>query len=176
MIRSSLKDVFKSEVTNAIRLIQGSHIIIDKLYDEDKAYILQQPDKRIVFIIPYLEKYSLIGTTEVEVNSAINPCITSEEKDYLIESINRFSAKKIKEQDILWSYSGVRPLIQDSTDSMSKNSRDYHLDVQLDLEKLIHIYGGKLTTYRKLSEKVMEELTPYLPNTKTKNWTATKQL
>ena len=102
--------------------------------------------------------------------------ITSEEKNYLIESINRFSAKKIKEQDILWSYSGVRPLIQDSTDSMSKNSRDYHLDVQLDSEKLIHIYGGKLTTYRKLSEKVMEELTPYLPNTKTKNWTATKQL
>jgi glycerol-3-phosphate dehydrogenase len=175
MIGSSLKDVFKSEVSNTIRLIQGSHIIIDKLYDEDKAYILQQPDKRIVFIIPYLEKYSLIGTTEVEVNSAINPCITSEEKNYLIESINRFSAKKIKEQDILWSYSGVRPLIQDSTASMSKNSRDYHLDVQLDLEKLIHIYGGKLTTYRKLSEKTVDHIDSFFQK-KHHRWTGEKKL
>jgi len=175
MIRSSLKDVFKSEVTNAIRLIQGSHIIIDKLYDEDKAYILQQPDKRIVFIIPYLEKYSLIGTTEIEVNSALNPCITSEEKNYLIESINRFSAKKIKEQDILWSYSGVRPLIQDSTDSMSKNSRDYHLDVQLDSEKLIHIYGGKLTTYRKLSEKTVDHIDSFFQK-KHHHWTGLQKL
>ena len=124
----------------------------------------------------YLEKYSLIGTTEVEVNSAINPCITSEEKDYLIESINRFSAKKIKEQDILWSYSGVRPLIQDSTDSMSKNSRDYHLDNQLNSERLIHIYGGKLTTYRKLSEKVLIDLKKFLPKTKKGPWTDKKRL
>ena len=162
MIEGAFRDIFKREVKNSIRLIQGSHIITNKLYEEDKAYILQQPDKRIVFIIPYLERFSLIGTTEVEVSSAINPKITSQEKKYLIECINRFSAKKIQEQDILWSYSGVRPLIQDSSESMTKNSRDYHLDNQLNSERLIHIYGGKLTTYRKLSEKTVDYIDVFL--------------
>lgn len=175
MIGSAFKDVFHREIKNSIRLIQGSHIVTNKLYEEDKAYILQQPDKRIVFIIPYLEKYSLIGTTEVEVNSAINPQITSEEKKYLIECVNRFSIRKIKEDDIIWSYAGVRPLIQDSSESISKNSRDYHLDIQLDSEKLINIYGGKLTTYRKLSEKTVDHIDIFFQK-KTHHWTGRNNL
>ena len=175
MIEGAFRDIFKREVGNSIRLIQGSHIITNKLYEEDKAYILQQPDKRIVFVIPYLEKFSLIGTTEIEVSSAINPKITPQEKKYLIECVNRFSDKKIQEQDILWSYSGVRPLIQDSSESITKNSRDYHLDNQLNSERLIHIYGGKLTTYRKLSEKTVDYIDAFF-HKKLHHWTGHKKL
>ena len=154
-----------------------SHIITKKLYDEDIAFTLQNDDNRIVFVIPYKEEFSLIGTTEVDVNTPDNPSISDDEKIYLINSINNHFVKQISQVDIIDTYSGIRPLIEDFKEA-SKVSRDYVFDLNIQNigSPLLNIYGGKLTTYRKLSEKVMEELTPYLPDTKTKNWTATKQL
>ena len=175
MISNTFENVLPIKSYYPIRLIQGSHIVVKKLYKENKSYILQQPDKRIVFIIPYLDKYSLIGTTELEVESATKPQITNEEREYLIKCVNRFAKDKLSSKDILWNYSGVRPLIVDKSKSISSNSRDYHLDVQLKTSRLINIFGGKLTTYRKLSEKTVDEIDKHLIN-KIKHWTHLKAL
>ena len=176
-INETVNNVLKINTNKSIRLVRGSHIITKKLYDEDIAFTLQNDDNRIVFVIPYKEEFSLIGTTEVDVNTPDNPSISDDEKIYLINSINNHFVKQISQVDIVDTYSGIRPLIEDFKEA-SKVSRDYIFDLNIQNigSPLLNIYGGKLTTYRKLSEKVMEELTPYLPDTKTKNWTATKQL
>jgi len=176
-INETVNNVLKINTNKSIRLVRGSHIITKKLYDEDIAFTLQNDDNRIVFVIPYKEEFSLIGTTEVDVNTPDNPSISDDEKIYLINSINNHFVKQISQADIIDTYSGIRPLIEDFKEA-SKVSRDYVFDLNIQNigSPLLNIYGGKLTTYRKLSEKVMEELTPYLPDTKTKNWTATKQL
>ncbi|MDC0192942.1 glycerol-3-phosphate dehydrogenase [Pelagibacteraceae bacterium] len=176
-INETVNNVLKINTNKSIRLVRGSHIITKKLYDEDVAFTLQNDDNRIVFVIPYKEDFSLIGTTEVDVNTPDNPSISDDEKIYLINSINNHFVKQISQVDIVDTYSGIRPLIEDFKEA-SKVSRDYVFDLNIQNigSPLLNIYGGKLTTYRKLSEKVMEELTPYLPNTSTKNWTATKQL
>ena len=176
-INETVNNVLKINTNKSIRLVRGSHIITKKLYDEDIAFTLQNDDNRIVFVIPYKEEFSLIGTTEVDVNTPDNPSISDDEKIYLINSINNHFVKQISQVDIVDTYSGIRPLIEDFKEA-SKVSRDYVFDLNIQKagSPLLNVYGGKLTTYRKLSEKVMEELTPYLPNTKTKNWTATKQL
>ena len=176
-INETVNNVLKINTNKSIRLVRGSHIITKKLYDEDIAFTLQNDDNRIVFVIPYKEEFSLIGTTEVDVNTPDNPSISDDEKIYLINSINNHFVKQISQVDIIDTYSGIRPLIEDFKEA-SKVSRDYVFDLNIQKagSPLLNIYGGKLTTYRKLSEKVMEELTPYLPGTKTKNWTATKQL
>ena len=175
--KNYFNNILKINVNKSIRLVRGSHIITKKLYEEDVAFTLQNDDNRIVFVIPYKEEFSLIGTTEVDVNTPDNPSISDDEKIYLINSINNHFVKQISQVDIVDTYSGIRPLIEDFKEA-SKVSRDYVFDLNIQKagSPLLNIYGGKLTTYRKLSEKVMEELTPYLPNTKTKNWTATKQL
>ena len=176
-INEIINNVLKVNAKKSIRLVRGSHIITKKLYDEEIAFTLQNDDDRIVFVIPYKDEFSLIGTTEVDVKSPDNPSISDEEKIYLINTINNHFIKQISQEDILDTFSGIRPLIEDFKDA-SKVTRDYIFDLNLENKNspLLNIYGGKLTTYRKLSEKVMEELTPYLPNTKTKNWTASKKL
>ena len=176
-INETVNNVLKINTNKSIRLVRGSHIITKKLYEEDVAFTLQNDDNRIVFVIPYKEEFSLIGTTEVDVNTPDNPSISDDEKIYLINSINSHFIKQISQVDIVDTYSGIRPLIEDFKEA-SKVSRDYVFDLNIQKagSPLLNIYGGKLTTYRKLSEKVMEELTPYLPDTKTKNWTASKQL
>ena len=176
-INEIINNVLKVNAKKSIRLVRGSHIITKKLYDEEIAFTLQNDDDRIVFVIPYKDEFSLIGTTEVDVKTPDNPSISDEEKIYLINTINNHFIKQISQEDILDTFSGIRPLIEDSREA-SKVTRDYVFDLNLEDKNspLLNIYGGKLTTYRKLSEKVMEELTPYLPNTKTKNWTASKKL
>jgi len=176
-INEIINNVLKVNAKKSIRLVRGSHIITKKLYDEEIAFTLQNDDDRIVFVIPYKDEFSLIGTTEVDVKSPDNPSISDEEKIYLINTINNHFIKQISQEDILDTFSGIRPLIEDFKDA-SKVTRDYIFDLNLENKNspLLNIYGGKLTTYRKLSEKVMEELTPYLPDTKTKNWTASKAL
>ena len=176
-INETVNNVLKINTKKSIRLVRGSHIITKKLYDEEVAFTLQNDDNRIVFVIPYKEEFSLIGTTEVDVNTPDNPAISDDEKIYLINSINNHFVKQISQVDIVDTYSGIRPLIEDFKEA-SKVSRDYvfDLNVQKNGSPLLNIYGGKLTTYRKLSEKVMEELIPYLPNTTNKNWTSSKKL
>ena len=176
-INEIVNNVIKVNANKSIRLVRGSHIIIRKLYEEEVAFTLQNDDNRIVFVIPYKNDYSLIGTTEVNVNTPDNPKISDEEKIYLINTINNHFVKQISQKDIVDTYSGIRPLIEDFKEA-TRVTRDYVFDLNLEHKNspLLNVYGGKLTTYRKLSEKVMEELTPYLPNTKIKNWTASKKL
>ena len=176
-INETVNNVLKINAKKSIRLVRGSHIITKKLYDEEVAFTLQNEDNRIVFVIPYKDEYSLIGTTEVDVNSPDNPSISDEEKVYLINTINNHFIRQISQEDIVDTYSGIRPLIEDFKEA-SKVTRDYVFDLNCEDNNvpLLNIYGGKLTTYRKLSEKVMEELSPYLPDTKTRNWTDSKPL
>ena len=176
-INEIVNNVIKVNSNKSIRLVRGSHIIVKKLYEEEVAFTLQNDDSRIVFVIPYKNEYSLIGTTEVDVNTPDKPKISNEEKIYLINTINKHFVKQISQEDIVDTYSGIRPLIEDFKEA-TRVTRDYVFDLNLESQNspLLNIYGGKLTTYRKLSERVMEELSPYLPNTKTKNWTDSKKL
>ena len=176
-INETVNNVLKINAKKSIRLVRGSHIITKKLYEEEVAFTLQNDDNRIVFVIPYKDEYSLIGTTEVDVHSPDNPSISDEEKIYLVNTINNHFIRQISQEDIVDTYSGIRPLIEDFKEA-SKVTRDYVFDLNCEDNNvpLLNIYGGKLTTYRKLSEKVMEELSPYLPDTKTRNWTDSKPL
>ncbi len=176
-INETVNNVLKINAKKSIRLVRGSHIITKKLYEEEVAFTLQNDDNRIIFVIPYKDEYSLIGTTEVDVHSPDNPSISDEEKIYLINTINNHFIRQISQEDIVDTYSGIRPLIEDFKEA-SKVTREYVFDLNCEDNNvpLLNIYGGKLTTYRKLSEKVMEELSPYLPDTKTRNWTDSKPL
>ena len=176
-INEIVNNVIKVNSNKSIRLVRGSHIIIKKLYEEEVAFTLQNDDSRIVFVIPYRNEYSLIGTTEVDVNTPDKPKISNEEKIYLINTINNHFVKQICQEDIVDTYSGIRPLIEDFKEA-TRVTRDYVFDLNLESQNspLLNIYGGKLTTYRKLSERVIEELSPYLPYTKIKNWTDSKKL
>ena len=175
-INETLKKNIKIKSKNKIRLVKGSHIITKKLYKKDVAFTFQNTDKRIIFVIPYKKKFSLIGTTEVEVKSPENKEISKKEIQYLIRSVNNYLEKQISTKDIVDSYSGIRPLIEDFNQA-SKVTRDYIFDLNI-IKKLplLSIYGGKLTTYRKLAENVLLDLEKFLPKTKMGPWTHKKNL
>jgi len=175
-INETLHKNIKIKSKKKIRLVKGSHIITKKLYKEDVAFTFQNKDKRIIFVIPYKGKFSLIGTTEVEVKSPENTEISKSEIRYLINSVNEYLKKEISTKDIVDTYSGIRPLIEDFN-TATKVTRDYVFDLNIIKNlPLLNIYGGKLTTYRKLSEKVLLDLKGYLPNTKKGPWTNKKKL
>ena len=176
-INEVLKKIIKINSKKVIRLVKGSHIITKKLYEHNKAFTLQNPDKRIVFVIPYKKNYSLIGTTEKEVKTPDNPEIDKGEIEYLINTVNNFFIKQISSDDIIDTFSGIRPLIEDFKEA-SKVTRDYIFDLNTSHNNapLLNIYGGKLTTYRKLSENVIESLKPFLPSNLLPPWTGSKEL
>ena len=176
-INETVNNVLKINAKKSIRLVRGSHIITKKLYEEEVAFTLQNEDNRVVFVIPYKGKYSLIGTTEVDVDTPDNPSISNEEKIYLINTINNHFIKQISQEDIVETYSGIRPLIEDFKDA-TKVTRDYIFDLNEDESKapLLNIYGGKLTTYRKLAENVLLALNKYIPVNKKNSWTAKQKL
>lgn len=160
-----IRDGLKAQSTKRVRLIKGSHIIVPKLHDGEHPYILQNKDKRIVFVIPYEQDYSLIGTTDVEYQG--NPAdvaISPEETDYLCEVVNRYFSKEVTPADVVWAYSGVRPLFDDASGNASAVTRDYVFDVEggAGQAPLLSIFGGKITTYRKLAEHAMERLQPLM--------------
>ncbi len=153
----------------AVRLIKGSHIVVRKLFEGDQAYILQQPDKRIIFAIPYERDFTLIGTTDVPYDGEPGPVsISGEETDYLCSCINRSFKTAIGPSDVVWSYSGVRPLYDDAAENASAVTRDYVLDVEDAGGRLpvLSVFGGKITTYRRLAEHALEKLAPYFPGLK----------
>ncbi|CAK2413977.1 aerobic glycerol 3-phosphate dehydrogenase [Vibrio crassostreae] len=150
-----------------IRLIKGSHIVVPRIHDEPQAYILQNKDNRIVFMIPYLDKFSIIGTTDLEYKGDPREvAIDDVEVDYLIDIVNQHFVKQLGREDVVWTYSGVRPLCDDESDSPQAITRDYtlELDAELDQAPLLSIFGGKLTTYRKLGEAALKKLDPHLTN------------
>ena len=151
------------------------------MHEQDHAYILQNDDGRVAFVIPYEGKYSLIGTTDVAINSvAEGNEITDAEIEYLLGAVNRYFSKSLHASDVVWSYAGVRPLYDDGADDPASITRDYVLKVNDDNGKLpvLSIFGGKITTYRRLAERALDALHPYfLQHSKQwQPWTATTAL
>ena len=146
-----------------IRQVKGSHIVVPKLFDHGYAYIFQNTDKRIVFAIPYERAYTLIGTTDLDYDGDLAAVeITEGETRYLCDLVNRFFQNKITPGDVVWSYSGVRPLVDDNADDVSAITRDYVLNLDTDGAPLLSVFGGKITTFRKLAEEAVDKLTPVL--------------
>lgn len=145
--------------TPKLRLVQGSHIVVPKLYDGRHAYLLQMPDKRVVFVFPY-GNYTLCGTTETDFNGdPVEAAATLSEKKYLCDALNRHFEKQTLSADIVWSYSGVRPLFEDHETDIRTVSRDYRFyEDRAGGALLLSVFGGKITTYRTLAEQVMELL------------------
>ena len=171
----TLNKICNVKTKKSLRLVQGSHIIVNQLYKGDQAYILQLEDKRIIFLIPYLSKYTLIGTTDHEVQSYVNPTISEIEIEYLIKAANSFVKNKISKEDIVWTYAGIRPLLEDFNQNASKVTRDYTFELNEDGAPILTIFGGKLTTYRKLAEHALEKISKFF-DISNKSWTGNEKL
>ncbi len=148
------------------RLIKGSHIVLPRLHPGPEAFILQNTDRRVIFAIPYEGLYTLVGTTDVAFDGdpahvAIDPTETS----YLLDVVNRHFRQQVSAKDIVWSYAGVRPLYDNAAENASAVTRDYVLDLDAGPGRapLLSIFGGKITTFRRLAEHAMEKLAPHLP-------------
>ena len=160
----------------SLRLVKGSHIVVRKLFDHDHAYIFQNPDKRIIFAIPYEHKFTLIGTTDVEHTGAIGDAhIDAAETNYLCEQASRYFARPVVPADVVWSYSGVRPLLDDESGDPSAVTRDYALELDTSQAALLSVWGGKITTFRKLAEEAADLLAAPL-GTARHAWTAGTRL
>jgi glycerol-3-phosphate dehydrogenase len=156
----------------ALRLVKGSHIVVKKLFNHDYAYIFQNPDKRIIFAIPYEGDFTLIGTTDLEHLGAIGDArISSDEISYLCEQASRYFERAVTPADVVWTYSGVRPLLDDESGDPSAVTRDYSLELDTAQAPLLSVWGGKITTFRKLAEEAADLLAAPL-QIKRGAWTA----
>jgi glycerol-3-phosphate dehydrogenase len=180
-VARTLSDVAKVETTARIRLVQGSHIVVPKLFDHDRCYIFQNTDGRIVFAIPYEQDFTLIGTTDQDYQGELGDIrISAEEITYLCSLANGYFARQITPKDVVWSYSGVRPLYDDGASAAQAATRDYVLAVDADdgQPALLSVFGGKITTYRRLAEHALEKLSPFLGGNAAgnKGWTGREPL
>ena len=176
IVSNSFIDESKDKVKN-IRLVKGSHIVVNKLYNHDKCYIFQNADNRIVFAIPYQENFTLIGTTDVDYDgNPSNVSISSDELNYLCNVTSHYFRQKVERSDVVWAYSGVRPLYDDGADEAQEATRDYVLKLETDGgAPLLNIFGGKLTTYRHLAEEAIEQIETIIGQ-KGEKWTANSSL
>ncbi|MDQ2091189.1 glycerol-3-phosphate dehydrogenase [Marimonas arenosa] len=168
-----LSGTLKLNTPDRVRLVRGSHIVTHKLYDHDKCYFFQGSDGRIIFAIPYEQDFTLIGTTEDEHGSADTPprC-TQAEADYLRAFAGQYFKCQIAAEDIVWTYSGVRPLYDDGASSATAATRDYVLKLDQSAgAPVLNVFGGKITTYRRLAETALAKLAPVFPNLPG-DWTA----
>ena len=177
-----VEDIIRAKLrrnsSDGVRLVRGSHIVTRKLFEHDQPYIFQQSDGRIIFAIPYETDFTLIGTTDAEHEGDPGTAVcTPEESDYLRNAASEYFKQPITQEDIVWTYSGVRPLYDDGASSATKATRDYvlTLDEEEGRAPLLNIFGGKITTYRKLAESALERLGSYFPKAK-KPWTASAAL
>ncbi len=163
-----------------VRLVQGSHIVVKRLYEHDRAYMFQNADGRIVFVIPYQDDFTLIGTTDRDYHG--DPAkvkATQEEIKYLCDAVSEYLAKPVRPEDVVWDYAGVRPLYDDGASEAKAATRDYVFELDTPGgAPLLSIYGGKITTYRRLAEEALQRLEPYLGgNAKArKGWTGKSPL
>ncbi|WP_442579386.1 glycerol-3-phosphate dehydrogenase [Mesorhizobium sp. ASY16-5R] len=160
--------------TRNVRLVKGSHIVVPKFWEGRQAYLVQNTDKRVIFINPYENDLALIGTTDIPYSGRPEDVSAEEtEIDYLIKVVNRYFKRKLSRRDVVHSFSGVRPLYDDNADNPSAVTRDYifELDARTGEAPLLSVFGGKITTFRKLSEHALERLKPFFPSMG-KNWTA----
>jgi len=162
-----------------VRLVQGSHIVVKKLYEHDRAYMFQNADGRIVFVIPYQDDFTLIGTTDRDYHG--DPAkvkATAEEIGYLCDSVSEYLARPVRPEGVVWNFAGVRPLYDDGANEAKAATRDYVFELDTPGgAPLLSIYGGKITTYRRLAEEALERLEPYLHSAKAREgWTAKSPL
>jgi glycerol-3-phosphate dehydrogenase len=177
-----LRDRAGQTSARSLRLVKGSHIVVKKLFDHDHAYIFQNPDKRIIFAIPYEAAFTLIGTTDVEIQGAPDSArIDADETAYLCDQASRYFAKPVTPDDVVWSYAGVRPLLDDASGDASAVTRDYLLEFDDNplaagpagpgSAPLLSVWGGKITTFRKLAEEAADGLVQRLGEARPA-WTA----
>jgi glycerol-3-phosphate dehydrogenase len=161
-----------------VRLVKGSHIVVRRLYEGEQAYVLQNDDRRIIFVMPYQNDFTLIGTTDIAFDGAPGPVsIDSAEVDYLCRVVNAYFSRRIAPADVVWSYAGIRPLYDDASSDEAAVTRDYLLDIDAPPHSapVLSVFGGKITTYRRLAEHALEKLEPYLGPMQT-SWTGTTAL
>jgi len=169
---SFLQNALHQPSTKSLRLIKGSHIVVKKLFDHPFAYIFQNPDGRIVFAIDYEQDFTLIGTTDIEYHGDTNKvAIDQDEIEYLCKLTERYFLKPLKPADVVWAYSGVRPLLEDASSNASEITRDYNLVIEGDNAPMLSVFGGKITTFRKLAEEAVDMIAPKLGNHRA-TWTA----
>ena len=177
-VGEAIRRVAGADSKGRVRLVQGSHIVVRKLYDHERCYFFQNPDGRIFFAIPYEEAFTLIGTTDQDYAGDLREVRASEaEIAYLIAAANSYFKTTLARQDVVWSYSGVRPLYDDGASAAKDATRDYVLTLDGERPALINVFGGKITTYRRLAEDVLEKLGAALPQaSRNAGWTARAQL
>ena len=166
-VRRMLGQAIPVETNSQVRLVKGSHLVVPRLYDGNQAYILQNSDKRIIFVLPYEKDFSLIGTTDIAYKGdAATVSMSRVEGSYLCAAVNHYFRNSISPDDIVWSYAGVRPLYDDDADNPSAVTREYVLEVDGDDENapVLSVFGGKITTYRRLAEQVMSKILRFFPS------------
>ncbi|MDE4174929.1 glycerol-3-phosphate dehydrogenase [Phaeobacter sp. PT47_59] len=167
-----LKQKLGQNSREGVRLVRGSHIVVPKLYEHNRCYFFQGTDGRIIFAIPYEEDFTLIGTTDADhPDPCTAPSCTPEEQDYLIDFASQYFEKPLQRADIVWTYSGVRPLYDDGASSATAATREYVLTLEKGAAPLLNVFGGKITTYRKLAESALKKIGEALPGVG-HNWTA----
>ena len=171
-VEDVIRNVARINSSEGVRLVRGSHIVTRRLYDHDRCYFFQGTDGRIIFAIPYEQDFTLIGTTDKDhTGSPGSPVCTDEERDYLCAFASQYFAKPVTPQDVVWTYSGVRPLYNDGAKSATAATRDYVLSLDTGGAPLLNVFGGKITTYRRLAEGALEKLAAFFPAAKA-DWTA----
>ncbi len=175
-----VRNVARQNSSEGVRLVRGSHIVTRKLYDHEKCYFFQGTDGRIIFAIPYEDDFTLIGTTDAEHHGdPRNPTCTPEERDYLLAFANDYFKHQLGADDVVWTYSGVRPLYDDGAKSATAATRDYVLSLDdasasggaSEGAPMLNVFGGKITTYRVLAEDAWAKLARFYPQA-SGNWTA----
>ena len=175
-VADMLKGTLGIDTKEKVRLVRGSHIVTRKLYDHDRCYFFQGSDGRIIFAIPYEQDFTLIGTTDQDHQGPASEAkCTPEEADYLCRFASEYFEKPVTTDDIVWTYSGVRPLYDDGASSATAATRDYVLSLRKEGAPLLSVFGGKITTHRKLAEAVIHKLSPYFPQAGG-DWTAASTL
>lgn len=171
-VEDVIRNVARINSTEGVRLVRGSHIVTRKLFDHDRCYFFQGSDGRIIFAIPYEQDFTLIGTTDKDhKGSPKDVKCTDEERDYLLAFASQYFVKPVTKDDVVWTYSGVRPLYNDGAKSATAATRDYVLSLDQNGAPLLNVFGGKITTYRRLAESALAKLAPYFVKA-TPAWTA----
>ncbi|MGV8939444.1 MAG: glycerol-3-phosphate dehydrogenase [Allorhizobium sp.] len=173
-----LSNAFGKNKVHNVRLVQGSHIVVKKKFSDPRAYFFQNPDNRIIFAIPYENDFTLIGTTDRDyTDDPKNVKISDEEVEYLCNAASEYFAEPVRPDDIVWSYSAVRPLYDDGASTAQEATRDYvlKLDAVNGDAPLLNVFGGKLTTYRRLAEHALEKIGEAI-GVRGKSWTAGSSL
>ena len=172
-VEDIIRSTMRINSNEGVRLVRGSHIVTRKLYDHDKCYFFQGEDGRIIFTIPYETDFTLIGTTDADhVDVHEKPVCTPQEQDYLLDFASKYLKQPVTRDDIVFTYSGVRPLYNDGATSATAATRDYVLKLDQSAgAPILNVFGGKITTYRKLAESALEEIAPFFAQTGPQ-WTA----